>query len=149
MTFRQCFKISKETLQGLSRLNLPWIEEQPIYESASSLTMTQLPDGSVELLYTWSHENVDQLGRLVVTESDSGTASATWIDTWHQSDSPLKMCGEATEAGFVLDGMYFEDEAGQWNWRIELRIQQGGYHLKMFNIEPSGEEVWAVECLYQ
>jgi hypothetical protein len=47
-----------------------------------------------------------------------------------------------------LTGSYSAGSGPDWGWRIEIGLVDGRLSLTMINIEPEGEETWAVQADY-
>lgn len=139
------------TLTGKSTLNLPWQEGQTIFDCESSITCERSKTNAHFIVKIfWEHEGVAQEGLVVGGIPDEGDEiHAVFFDSWHQRNSPLKMTGTASVDSFTVKGTYYEDADGAWSWRIEMSPIEGGLKLEMTNIEPSGNEEWAVRAEYR
>jgi hypothetical protein len=139
------------TWQGTSQLRLAWPgKPEEIFESESTLSLENAPGGAwIDAVYTWSHDGEPQHGRMMLACSEEGAQTMAWMDSWHQSGGPMRLAGEEG-AVFSCTGSYGEMEGAEpWGWRISLEPGSDILRLKMVNISPDGEEVWAVSADYR
>jgi hypothetical protein len=133
--------------EGTSRLHLSWLpEDQRIHTSSTTLQMTASED-RLEVKYTWEHEGQPQTGDMVISADQTVTMS--WHDSWHQSEGRLELVGEPSEDQVSALGSYGEESQEKWGWRITLKAKaENALSLTMTNIDPQGNEEWAVDAQY-
>ena len=126
-------------------------QENPDHESPSTLAIETEPGEATQLRYTWSYKGKDHEGVMLLTaDLDSGSASATWGDTFHQRDSDMHLEGTINKQGNVdLLGSYAASPGPDWGWRITLEVSEHGeLNLFMYNIWPEGQEDIGVRAVY-
>ena len=153
MSIPSCLVGAKDHVwTGTSRLHLSWLpEDQQIQSSPSSLTISYLEDeGTLNINYTWEHEDAPQKGDMVITgNADEQSVLMTWHDTWHQSDGRMQLVGVFDEDEVSCLGSYGEDGGEKWGWKIQMHMEEDNvFSMKMINVDPQGEEDWAVHALY-
>jgi hypothetical protein len=115
----------------------------------STATLTPVAGGiALALDYTWVHpEQGEQSGHLVIGRpDDSGTVTAAWTDTFHQSPEIRTLQGAAA-AGLAEDahpidgeGVALDMEYMGWGWTIAVRREEGLLAMMMQNVIPEGVE---------
>lgn len=127
------------THQGLwAGPNRLWLESPKSERSEGRLEAT-----ATSLRYSWSFRDKSHEGRL---ELFGPTASmrAEWQDSFHAA-SGMTLHGASVDGAIVLYGTYSYEEV-VWGWRIELDARDPEHlTLRMFNVEPTGSSVLAVE----
>ncbi len=146
-------KILNESLghwAGTSELHLSWLPQgENILKSATALTITSDRHNTFATLrYTWTHEEEEQDGMLLISADGMGGCTAGWSDSWHQSRTVMPLSGEA-KAKINLKGFYKVEGHPDWSWRIQILLNGSALILEMFNVSPEGEEEWAVRGTYQ
>ncbi len=138
--------------RGESLLNLSESpDELKLFESESTLTVESDPNGAFAVVrYTWAHDGVAQYGCIVLAgDENSDSLTGAWTDSFHQATAMMPLTGTGFESGELdIKGNYTFPEYGDWGWRIVLSRSSASLLLTMFNIEPSGEETWAVKAVY-
>lgn len=138
--------------EGQTRLHLPFLpEDKRVQESRSHLHIETDSLGSYAVLtYDWEYEGARQEGAMLLAGNEElDTATCGWCDSWHQSDSVMSLTGTGCKGGtLVVKGSYKVPDGPDWGWRIELERKDEALLLRMFNVTPEGEEVWAVEGNY-
>ncbi len=138
--------------RGVNRL---WFAPgAPVRESDSTAVGDVVAQGrGIIIRYTWAFEGAAQDGMLLVmragNETDASALTAVLIDSWHVGDGYMRCEGAATAEGVSVRGSYGPPDA-EWGWRSTLEpLSDTGWRLRMYNVEPSGEETLAVEGLYE
>ncbi len=138
--------------EGVNRL---WFEPgTPVRESDSRAVVETVAQGrGLTVRYTWSYEGAPQDGMLLVmaagSEADPSALTAVLVDSWHIGDGSMR-CEGATSGGLVSVTGSYGPPGGEWGWRSTLEgLPRGAWRLRMYNIEPDGEETLAVEGLYE
>ncbi|MBS1726877.1 MAG: DUF1579 family protein [Armatimonadetes bacterium] len=137
---------------GSSRLNLPWPPENPrLLSCDSTLEMTLgTSEAYAKIDYSWTYEGDAQSGFILLTcDTEKGTASMGWSDSWHQNSNVLHLTGAISDAKVTCLGHYTWEDSEPFGWEIELALKDGNLVLRMVNIEPSGQREWAVEAIYR
>ena len=134
----------KGSWKGTSKLNFPDEDgTENVTESDSELQIeTDGLNTYATVTYTWEHEGEPQEGTLILAGSEkTGVVTGGWADSWHQNSSILALKGPGMEADSVsLQAKY----SGDWSWRIEIAAEEDHLIVRMTNIDPEGEETWAV-----
>lgn len=88
---------------------------------------------------------------LVAFESGEGLWRMTWVDSFHTGTAILVSVGEGGPAAQPVSvrGSYFAAPGHpHWGWRTELHDADAAQLVvRMFNVEPSGEESLGVELV--
>jgi len=139
--------------QGKSKLNLPWLApEKRVTESNSSLHIETDSQGKfATITYDWHYEGKREEGTIIVAKSGKTNAvQFGWVDSWHQNDGVLHLKGEDSGTGPVkAKGEYSAGAKEVWGWTIEISPTKDGLTVKMENVPPTGEPMWAVEAVYK
>lgn len=127
---------------------------EPDHRCQSHLSAHPVAMGKfIELRYTWNYEQQNHEGLLLLGSTDSGEATAAWVDSWHQSGSVMSLKGQRTaDKQFTLNGSFSVPGGPDWGWRIELDLGQqkdSELSIKMFNVSPEGEATLGVKMHYQ
>jgi hypothetical protein len=137
---------------GSSKLHLSWLpEDQKVQESESELTISVEPRASYAIVsYTWIYEGETQHGTMLVAgDIEAGTGSIGWSDSWHQSSGVMHLDGTFSETSIACLGTYGGEGDEAYGWRVTLEMNgDDQFVVKMTNIEPNGNEEWAVEAVY-
>jgi hypothetical protein len=124
----------------------------PVRESDSTAEIQRVAqDQFTEFRYTWADGGEPQEGRLFIGQpSEEGAVGAVWFDTWHLRGIFMVLKGSAGPNGNVtLDGSYAAPEGPDWGWQITIEPAGADeFYFRMFNIEPEGEKMPAVEVKY-
>lgn len=133
---------------GSNLVHLPWLPEgQQVFESTSTVELWVSAGQEIATArYSWAHEGNAHHGVIVIA-ADGERSTVGWSDSWHQNGSVLAMAGAHGE-DLDVSAAYASDENGDWRWRIKLLGSEEGLILEMFNINPAGEETWAVRSNY-
>lgn len=102
--------------------------------------------------YTWVYADVIQEGLLLIgCEPESGTASAAWVDAWHNGDRMMNCRGTLRPDGSILvAGTYPATGGPDWGWWIVLEaLDENQFKMIMSNVPPGGEPVLAVEMSFE
>jgi hypothetical protein len=138
--------------QGKSKLNQPWLPAgKQVTESSSRLHIETDNLGKfATLTYDWHYEGKREEGTLILSGSvKSKRMEMGWVDSWHQSSGVLYLKGQEGEDGAVkARGEYSVDGKEFWGWTIELHATSDELTLRMENVPPKGEAMWAVEAVY-
>lgn len=140
------------TWTGTNRL---WfMPTDPAFESSATAVVEPVAQGQATLLrYTWSHEGRPQSGVMVILHKATSPEedAVTWLDSFHTARAFMHFRGGLTPGGALsVLGSYAAPEGPPWGWRITIeRPDSGSWALRMYNIEPEGEEMLAVEAVYQ
>lgn len=143
---------AKGTWAGTSKLNLPWLEpDLRVTESQSTLTIElDRNETFATVTYTWLHEGQQQDGKLIVCQDKKETeVQMGWVDSWHENEAVLYLKGSGASSNAVkATGSYGEgDEA--WGWSIALSLEGDSFRMKMENLPPNEEPMWAVDAEYR
>ena len=119
-------------------------------ESPSTVTVTPLLGGRfVRIEQNWAWQGSPQEGSLLIGYgSDSNTATGHWIDSFHNGHKVMA-CRGAIDLGGAVNvlGGYAAPPGPDWGWRITIAPQPPNrLDIVMYNIDPSGNEVWAVKA---
>jgi len=121
-------------------------------ESPSTLTVTPLLRGTfVRLDQTWAWEGKPQEGSLLIGfDSDAKQVALHWIDTFHMSRKVMVCSGVLRGDGVIeVRGGYAAPPGPDWGWRIEIMAEPPArIEIRMFNIDPAGQEALAVLATY-
>lgn len=138
--------------RGTSRLNLPFLPEgEQVSTCESTARVNVILSGTVvEIDMTWSHEGQPQEAKFWITWTETlNRVEMAWIDSWHMSRQILFSTGPAAGEGPVkATGSYQVPPYPEWFWRTEFACTGDELSMKMFNITPEGEEIWAVDATY-
>ena len=120
--------------------------------SPSNATVTPLLGGRfVRVDYTWEYQRAPHSGSLLIGwQKKDGTATAHWIDSFHNGDRVMACTGALTDGGGIsVRGAYSAPPGPDWGWRIDV-IPEGDASLRIIhhNIWPEGKEELAVEGVY-
>jgi hypothetical protein len=119
-------------------------------ESASTATVTPVLGGRfVRIDYTWSYGGNGQEGSLLVgLQKKAGTATAHWIDSFHNGEKVMACTGAASEDGSItVRGSYSVPGHPDWGWRIDITPGET-LRIVHHNVWPEGKEDLAVESTY-
>ena len=100
--------------------------------------------------YTWSFNGAPHEGLMILGyDNDQQQATASWVDTWHQSTKALMSEGVIHDKGEVdVKGYYGTPGEPLWGWRTTIKSTEKGLLLEMFNCTPEGDEELAVRGDY-
>jgi hypothetical protein len=136
---------------GGNTLWLSWLPN-PETKSAGKMSVAPVAKGKfLTFTYTWEHEGKEQEGFLLVgNDNKEDVATASWVDSWHQSGKVLSCEGKVREDGsIVLLGHYPAPPGPDWGWRITLTTPAPDeLRMDMTNISPEGVEDPAVRADY-
>lgn len=136
---------------GSSALHMSWAEDEAerIKKGPASVEVGLDPGATfAKVNYIWCLEGEMHHGSMVIASDDAGSTSAGWVDSWHMSSEVMAMKG-SMEGGVNLLGSYRVEGHPDWGWRIELRKEAEELNLLMYNIDPDGNEEWAVRGTYR
>lgn len=133
---------------GTSRLWLPPAEEP--YESSTTATLSPIVGGKfVQLGYTWAFEGEAQEGVLLIGhEPEHGAVTVVWADSWHMGNKFMLCQGQIENNQIVVRGSFAVESGPDWGWRIELEVVRETLHMRMYNVEPAGDEMLGVKAIY-
>ena len=136
---------------GGNTLWLSWLPD-PETKSVGGMTVALAAKGKfLTFTYTWVHEGKEQEGLLLVGNNNKeDIATASWVDSWHQSGKVMVCEGKVGEDGsIVLLGQYPAPPGADWGWRITLTTPgPDQLRMDMTNISPEGAEDPAVRAEY-
>jgi len=133
---------------GVSKLYLPFMEENQIRESASTMTVAAANNFGV-ISYTWAEDGPQEGTLILIGNPKTDALELAWVDSWHQNSSVLHLKGMGADSdALIAAGEYGPYEGQMWGWRIEIRAIGDQLSFKMFNVAPDGNEDWAVDALY-
>jgi hypothetical protein len=119
-------------------------------ESESTATVTPVLGGRfVRIDYTWSYGGNGQEGSLLVgLQKKAGTATAHWIDSFHNGEKVMALSGSASDDGAItVRGSYSVPGHPDWGWRIDITPGET-LRIVHHNVWPEGKEDLAVESTY-
>jgi len=152
MAVPKSIHVAKGLWRGKSQLNLPFLPpEKRVSESDSSLHIdTDQHDSYATVTYNWQYEGKRQEGTILLCESaKSKSVQLAWVDSWHQNTAVMHLTGEESETGLVKTKGTYPAGKETWGWTIEFQIAGEQLTMKMDNVTPSGEAVWAVKASYK
>lgn len=130
---------------------MSWLEDeaQRIKKGPSSVQIEPDPASSfAKVSYIWGLDGELHHGMLLVSSDDQGATSAGWVDAWHMNSEVMVMKGSAHDSLNLL-GSYRVEGHPDWGWRITVHKEADELRLHMFNIDPDGNEEWAVRGNYR
>jgi hypothetical protein len=119
--------------------------------SPSTATVTPVLGGRfVRVDYTWSYGNKPQEGSLLIGyQRKAETATAHWIDSFHNSDKVMACTGRVADGGpLSVRGSYAAPPGPDWGWRIDLLPEGDTLRIVHYNVWPEGKEELAVDSSY-
>lgn len=140
------------TWRGTSTLNLPWPPgQEKVEDSESTLIIATDPHQKyAHLAYDWAEDGTAQYGHAIIAgSSDSGKVQMAWTDSWHLSSDVMRLVGTGMSGAVNVLGEYEVEGYPAWGWRFTFEQEGENLTMKMFNISPEGEEVWAVSATYE
>jgi hypothetical protein len=136
---------------GSNTLWLSWLPN-PEHKSVGTITIEPVAQDKFLLLrYTWEHDGKAQDGVILVgNNTKDALASASWVDSFHQSGHVMQMTGTITDDGMVvLQGQYPAPPGPDWGWQITINpLATDQLRLEMYNISPKGDSELAVRAEY-
>lgn len=138
--------------QGTTRV---WFEADapPVMEVAQRGSLRSVLGGRF-LLHEYRYgEGTEQAGEgiaLYGLHLDENRHEAAWVDSFHTGSSILFSAAVDDGNGFKALGSYGDGQGGpRWGWRTEIsQPADDRIVVRMFNIEPEGQEAKAVETVY-
>lgn len=121
-------------------------------ESIATAIVTPILGGRfVRLDYTWVFYGDPQEGSLLLGyEKRRDVVTGYWVDTWHLNDQVMVCTGFAVAEELHLFGSYAPPAGPDWGWRIAVTSLEGkSFGIRMFNVEPDGSEIFAVESHFR
>ena len=129
-----------------------WLDPSaPPVESPTRLEIAVNESGRyATLAYHWSHDGRACDGVLVVVLNGKGrSATASWVDTFHMSDSFMVSRGTVAGSRVDMRGSYAAPAGPDWGWRTVVEADaHDALRVLMFNVTPDGQEARAVEAVY-
>jgi hypothetical protein len=142
---------AKGLWRGKSKLNLPFLPpDKRVSESNSSLHIdTDSHDAFATITYDWNYERKRQEGTLILCKDPKSNAvQFGWVDSWHQNSAVMHLTGEDSDPGLVKAKGTYGGGKEIWGWTIEFQPTEDQLTLKMENVTPAGEAIWAVQAVY-
>lgn len=135
--------------RGKSRLHLPFLPpEKQVTESDSVLHIET--DAAVKfatITYDWRYEGTREEGTILLAAHER-SVQLGWVDSWHQNEAVMHLKGEESGTGSMKVRGEFGAGGEVWGWTIELVPTADRLTLRMENVSPAGEAVWAVDAVY-
>ncbi len=119
--------------------------------SPSTATVTPVLGGRfVRVDYTWSYGGKPQEGSLLIGyQHKAETATAHWIDSFHNSDKVMACAGSVADgAPLSVRGSYPAPPGPDWGWRIDVLPEGDTLRIEHYNVWPEGKEELAVDSRY-
>lgn len=137
--------------QGITRT---WLEPGKLAdESTWEATLRPVLSGKFLLYeYTGAFQGQTLEGIALVGYSPQRQAyEMAWIDSFHTNSAIMLSVGEPKSPPFEVLGSYPDPEGGPaWGWRTTLSLADSNQLVaRHFNITPQGDDVLAVETIYQ
>ncbi|MBI1756620.1 MAG: hypothetical protein HY248_03795 [Fimbriimonas ginsengisoli] len=142
---------AKGLWRGKSKLNQSWLPPgKRVSESNSSLHIdTDSLDTFATITYDWHYEGKREEGTIILAkQGKSNAVEIGWVDSWHEHDGVLHLKGEDSGTGSVKARGLWSAGKEVWGWTIELLATADSLTVKMENVPPAGEPIWAVEGVY-
>jgi hypothetical protein len=156
--------------QGHNRMRIMPTDEYQ--ESVSAATVTVTAGAFVTIEYTWSHEDEQQNGLLLLGsgpeagarpgggadpgEGETGAApgrgaAAVWVDSFHSGPEWLTLAGDIGDDGLIrMTGWYPAPAGPDWGWQIHIYPGDGsGGRITMHNVVPGHDPYQVVEAEYR
>lgn len=135
---------------GSSKLHQSWLKEEAkrIQESRSHLHVEIAERETFATIeYAWEYEGKREEGRMIVAANSHQEAEIGWSDSWHMSEGVLFLKGKVEEGAVQTLGSY---SAGKetWGWTVRIEASESHLAIKMDNVTPAGEHIWAVDGEY-
>lgn len=125
-----------------------WIDpaKPPVEAKFSGVAKLLLGARFLRFEYTTSLDRTPIAGELILAfERDEGRWAAAWIDSFHTGSAILVSHGIPKSAKISVFGEYYVKGVPQrWGWRTEIE-DEGGLHIRMFNVSPERKEELGVE----
>ena len=104
----------------------------------------------VRVDYTWSYGGQPQEGSILLGwRRKAETATAHWIDSFHNGDRVMACEGGAPVDGTIsVRGSYAAPPGPDWGWRIAITPGEETLRIVHYNVWPEGKEELAVESTY-
>ena len=136
------------TWQGTSTLQDPHSGMDDTAPSTATVTPV-LGGRFVRIDYTWSYGGNGQEGSLLVgLQKKAGTATAHWIDSFHNGEKVMACTGSVSDDGTVtVRGSYAAPPGPDWGWLIAITPGET-LRIVHHNVWPEGKEELAVESSY-
>lgn len=147
MNVAECFRDATGAWTGINLLRMMPDDQYGQSDATATVHVVARGNGAT-MSYTWADGDKPQDGHLLITNGEQdGTASAVWLDSWHQSPQWMVLHGTVDDVGRItVEGTYPEDNA----WRITIVPAGGELRMTMHNIMPSMDlDYQAVEVTFQ
>ena len=125
--------------------------DPPLISPSTLIASTAALGKFLCLSYSWAYSGKPQQGLLLVgDENGQSTASAAWVDSWHQSGSVMHCLGSSHARGFSVLGHYAAPPGPDWGWRCSLELTADELlQFEMHNVQPGEAEQLAVRAIYR
>lgn len=126
-------------------------EDPPVVECATTAGIKHgVRDTCVKIAYDWVYEEKDQEGLIICAFNPAKElVRAAWFDSFHMANSFMDCEGSSDEGVINMTGSYSVSVGPAWRWRTILDSpDDGGFRIRMYNIQPDGSEDKAVEAVY-
>lgn len=119
------------------------------FSETTALVVPVVNSKFLRIEYDWAIEGKPQEGSLHIGQVHE-VIHAVWMDSWHNGDVMMVCRGSVDQKGSInVNGKYSAPSGPDWGWRIELTaMESSGFSIRMYNIQPDGDEALAVEALY-
>ena len=133
--------------------SLLWLDPTGLpLTSPSTMRIEPAANGRfLTLIYTWAYENKAQQGLLLVGDGNpEAIATASWVDSFHQSGRVMQCIGAAHGEDFSVCGHYAAPPGPDWGWQLSVDVSAAGELIfQMHNVPPGGAAELAVRAVYQ
>jgi hypothetical protein len=130
-----------------------WRGRQRVYQTPDELSgegnmeleiRARLAGKALELAYSYSLENIEYQGLILIAKPSEQKYEAAWTDGYHTSGGFMKFEGTDNGPALVLEGGYHYGEEF-WGWTIELIADGDQVKIQHFNRPPGGERYLGVD----
>jgi hypothetical protein len=129
-----------------------WLDPSQPKAASSTTAEVELVAGgnAASIRYDWAFEGTTHEGILIVGARDNGEAEASWLDSFHMSDSFMVSKGRLGDGdNLSVLGSFAAPDGQDWGWRTEIaKLSSASWRIQMFIITPTGEEALGFELDY-